>query len=211
MYYETQPKLLRLDLQHFAEDKANSSDATVNTDDANPNGEGTKQPADHMIPKSRFDEVNQRSKELQEKLDALLADKLDAERKSQEEAGEYQKLYETTSKEFTEFKAQFESAESRNKSLEGVINGLLETKLLSIPDKFHDLIPDNLTPEAKLEWISKAETKGLFGKEPQQPIGEQTNGNEQTGITKEQFQKMKYTERTKLFATNPDLYRQLSR
>ncbi|KPD00599.1 hypothetical protein LR69_01251 [Geobacillus sp. BCO2] len=61
------------------------------------------------------------------------------------------------------------------KQLESVVQSLLETKLSAIDEQYHDLIPDNLTPEEKLAWISKAEQKGLFAKKEKTPIGEGTN------------------------------------
>jgi seryl-tRNA synthetase len=172
------PKFLPLDIQFFSEDvNADSTDASLNTGEpANNNsaGEESKQ-QEKFIPKSRFDEVNQRFKDVQSQLDQLLAEKAAAEKQAQEEQGKFQELYETTSQEFTQVKTQYESVETRAKELEGVINGLLDTKLSTIPEDFHDLIPANLTPEAKLDWISKAETKGLFGKKEQKPIGEASN------------------------------------
>lgn len=203
--------LLRLDLQYFAEGDADPSAETKNTDtEADPNGEGTKQPEEIMIPKSRFDEVNNKYRDSQKQLEEFQAAKLTAERKAQEESGEFKTLYESTSKEYADFKAEIEAVQERNKNLEGVVAGLLDAKLQDIPEDFHDLIPSNLTPESKLEWISKAESKGLFGKAAQQPVGGQTNGSSQTGITKEQFLKMGYSERAQLLTTSPDLYRKLS-
>jgi hypothetical protein len=199
-------KLLPLNLQYFAEENTIAPDAAENTENEKP-----AETQDRMIPKARFDEVNQKFKDVQAQLEEFRKEKQESERKAQEEAGEFQKLYETTSKEYSEIKSHFESMGNRNKELEGVINTLLETRLKGIPEDFHDLIPGNLTPEAKLEWINKAETKGLFGKEAQQPVGEQTNGNEFSGITKEQFAKMGYVEKASLFTKNPDLYKKLSR
>ncbi|MBU5211065.1 hypothetical protein MHI39_20215 [Heyndrickxia sp. FSL K6-6286] len=145
----------------------NPSDETKKTEEV------TKE---HMIPKSRFDEVNQKYKDVQSQLDQLLTDKIAAETKAKEESGEYRELYERTTKEFGEFKSQFESVESRAKELESVVNTLLQTKLSGIPEEFHDLIPENLTPEAKLDWINKAETKGLFKESKvEQPVGGPTN------------------------------------
>lgn len=175
-------ELLRLNLQHFAEEgeTGNPSDGTLNTGEQNQPqnsaGESSKATTEsHMIPKTRFDEVNQKFKDVQSQLDALLSEKKEAERKAQEEQGKFQELYENTTKEFTDVKTKFESVENRAKELEGVINGLLETKLSTIPEDYHDLIPGNLTPEQKLDWINKAELKGLFGKREQKPIGEASN------------------------------------
>jgi DNA repair exonuclease SbcCD ATPase subunit len=174
--------LLSLDLQKFAEEaNATSTDASLNTEaqaSNNSAGEASTQQTEqsqHMIPKSRFDEVNQKFKDVQTQLNELLSAKQEAEKKAQEEQGKFQELYENTSKEYSDFKSKFESVDTRAKELEGVITGLLETKLEAIPQDYHDLIPGNLTPEQKLDWINKAETKGLFGKREQKPVGETTN------------------------------------
>ena len=171
---------LTLDMQFFSTDEtggATSSDATLNTEvqEQHQAGETSTKQTEHMIPKSRFDEVNQKFKDVQAQLNELLTAKQEADRKSQEEQGEFKKLYETTSQEFIQVKEQYQTVEERAKQLEGVINGLLESKLGNIPEEFHDLIPDNLTPEAKLDWINKAEVKGLFGKKEQKSIGETSN------------------------------------
>jgi len=139
-----------------------------------------------MIPKSRFDEVNGNYKSIKEELDALKdtqskaqieADKqalIDAEAK-----GEFESLY-------TEAKGQLESLSTdsvakvgRIEALEGVINGLLETKLESIDKSFHDLIPESMTAEQKLAWVNSAESKGLFGSTSteKEALGTKTNGN----------------------------------
>jgi hypothetical protein len=46
----------------------------------------------------------------------------------------------------------------------------------------------------------------LKGRQPQPP-----NNNQQTGITKEQFDNMKYSEKIELYNTNLELYQQLSK
>lgn len=173
--------LLPLNLQFFA-DGANAapSEATLNTDSSSDNntqsaGGESKAQSEHMIPKSRFDEINSNYKTVKAQLDQILAEKAAAEKEAQEKQGKFQELYENTSKEYGDFKAKYESVEGRAKELETVINGLLETKLEAIPQDYHDLIPSNLTPESKLDWINKAEAKGLFGKKEQKPIGDTTN------------------------------------
>lgn len=158
---------------------------TTNKDDNSPNA-GDK---DKMIPKSRFDEVNNKYKEMQKQLDAMLADKkkaddekAKADKKAKEEAGKFEELYKTTAGEMDKFKVESETAKTRIGELEAVINGLLEAKMAGIPEEFHDLIPSNLTPEAKLAWVTTAEGKGLFGSAQQkknEPVGKATNPNQQ--------------------------------
>jgi ribonucleoside-triphosphate reductase len=144
---------------------------------------GNEQAGEHMIPKSRFDEVNNGFKELKKQLDALTAEKTQKEqelaerdRKAKEEQGKFQELYETAAKDLDKFKGESKTAATRVQQLEAVINGLLEAKLEGVPEEFRDLIPANLTPELRLEWLAAAEKKGLFGaKKKETPVGESTN------------------------------------
>ncbi|TYS60478.1 hypothetical protein FZC76_21650 [Sutcliffiella horikoshii] len=171
---------LILDLQFFAEDPP--ADPPSN-DPQDPPADPPKQdpPKEHMIPKSRFDEINNNYKTAKEQLDKLLEEKKEQERLSAEQQGEFEKLYKQASSELETFKNQHSTAETRAKALEGVITNMLEAKLTSIPEEFHDLIPDNLSPEQKLDWIGKAEQKGFFGKEQEQPLGGSTNPPKATG------------------------------
>ena len=53
---------------------------------------------------------------------------------------------------------------------------MINSKLESIPEDMHDLIPQNLSTKERLTWIEKAQTKGLFEtRKSDQPIGGQTN------------------------------------
>lgn len=156
-----------------------ASDATKNT------GKDGSKPEEHMIPKSRFDEVNGKFKELQKQLDALTAEKTqkeqeqtERERKAKEEQGKFEELYKQTSKDMDGIKAENKTSKTRIQQLEAVINGLLEARLENVPEEFRDLVPGNLTPEQKLEWLSVAEKKGLFGAASQKketPVGQPTN------------------------------------
>ncbi|MZP28694.1 hypothetical protein GTO91_03040 [Heliobacterium undosum] len=133
-------------------------------------------PQEHLIPKSRFDEVNTKYKDVQGKLDQLLAERDTQAKKTKEQQGKFEELYKTAADELTKTKDGYKTASSRVEQLESVINGLLEAKLEGIPKDFHDLVPGNLTPEAKLEWLAMAEQKGLFGTGKQeQPVGQATN------------------------------------
>jgi|SRR5699024_658547 len=174
--------------QNHEEMNGQSSDGKENTETKK-----TEQ-KEHMIPKSRFDEVNNSYKALKEELDQIKAANKEAEeerqRKEQEEAekrGEFEKLYNKANSDLESVKEKHQTAQERVEALEGVINKLLETKLESIDKEFHDLIPENMTPEQKLAWVNNAEEKGLFGKKTvNEPIGEQTNpnGNQEIDIDK---------------------------
>lgn len=45
---------------------------------------------------------------------------------------------------------------------EGVLNAITEAKIKEIPEKFHALIPTNLTLTQKLEWLNTASETGVF-------------------------------------------------
>lgn len=192
--------LYPLDLQFFAADTGNEGGGT---NDENPNGQSSDgkentetktENKEHMIPKSRFDEVNNAYKTLKAELDKIKSAQDEAEKerqkKEQEEAekrGEFETLYKKANSDLETVKEERKAAKARIEVLEGVINDLLNAKLESIDEKFHDLIPEGMTPEQKLSWVTNAEKKGLFGNNSaNQPLGEQTNpkGNEEVDINK---------------------------
>lgn len=119
---------------------------------------------DIMIPKTRFDEINKKYKEMSDKMAEFEKGKAEIEKKKAEELGEFEKLYKETSKEMDSYKSKTTQAEERTKQLETVVNELIENKLKDIPDDFKDLIPEGMSADEKLAWISKAESKGFFKK-----------------------------------------------
>lgn len=129
-----------------------------------------------MIPKSRFDEVNNAYKELKAKLAELEETQKKKEQEEAEKRGEFESLYNQTKADLEKVTQNYKTTQKRVEVLEGVINELLEAKLENIDEKYHDLIPENLTPEQKLAWVVKAEKKGLFGNTNAEiPLGEPTN------------------------------------
>jgi predicted nuclease with TOPRIM domain len=106
---------------------------------------------DLMIPKARFDKVNSKYKSIKTELeDVQFLYKAEAD-KAQQLSGEIEQL-----------KGEMEKRQERIKTLEKAIGALVEAKLNKIPEDYHELIPKHLSVEEKLEWIAKAEEKGLF-------------------------------------------------
>lgn len=131
-----------------------------------------------MIPKSRFDEINGKYKEMLSKIETF--EKAEADRQAELEAkeleakkeqGKFEELYTGLQKELETYKAY----ENRSKELETVITGMVESKLKSVPEEMHDIIPTNLSAEQTLDWLTKAESKGLFGKPEVKEIGKPSN------------------------------------
>lgn len=144
----------------------------------------TPEPTEKMIPKSRFDEINNRNKETESRLaelEALLAERQkadeEAELKSKQEQGKFEELYQTAEKELNGFKEKATAYESRTSELESVINSLVESEIAAIGEDYAELIPDGLTPEAKLAWIGKAKEKGLFVKQDREIGTPKSGGN----------------------------------
>lgn len=171
---------LRLgDLQFFAEPgdpPADPEDPPNPEDDPEPPAD----PKDIMIPKTRFDEVNTKYKTAQEQLDKLLKDQEDAELEKKKQQGEFENLYNKATEDLETYKGNYEKSTTRVEQLEGIITSMLNTKLESIPEEFRDLIPENLSPEQKLDWITKADSKGLFKDKSQDPLGGATNPSGKT-------------------------------
>jgi predicted nuclease with TOPRIM domain len=104
-----------------------------------------------MIPKSRFDAINKKFKESSQREKALKA-----------ELEELQEQYKSVESKSFELNDLYEAQKERVAHLEKVIDKLIESKLEKIPEAYRDLIPENLAPDEKLEWLTKAEEKGLF-------------------------------------------------
>lgn len=189
------PQPLKLDLQYFSDggensegddpnqsqqgDNGQSQGDNTNSHEGNKSGDAHKQ--DNMIPKSRFDEVNNKFKDVQTQLDQLLKEKQDQELEQQKQRGEYEELYKDANGELERYKQEHGQYSERVEQLEGVIQTMVEAKLSEIPEDFHDIIPDGMSPEQKLQWISNAQAKGLFGAQTNpkedQPLGDNTNNN----------------------------------
>lgn len=171
-------------MYEMAEDIDPNTDPNKNDPNANPDGDKTPQ-NDLMIPKSRFDEINNKYKELADKVTQFEQIKADDAKKKAEELGEFEKLYKSTSQDLEGYKTKTTQAEERAKELENVVNELVENKLKDIPEDFKDLIPEGMSAEQKLAWISKAESKGLFKKSADVEIGKpMNNGAPQIDVNK---------------------------
>lgn len=162
---------------HEDQNQNSNTNDNTNSQESNKNEDARKQ--ENMIPKSRFDEVNDKFKEVKDQLDALLKEKQDKELEQKQKNGEFEELYKSTLSEVEALK----QSQQRAQALEGLISEMVDAKLSEIPEELHEIIPDGMTPEQKLSWITKAQSKGLFGVQKQtnpkedQPLGEGTNDN----------------------------------
>lgn len=110
--------------------------------------EETKPPVEEKKPV----EENKDSKEL----DTLKTELAEAQKKAEQVetlAGEVKTLTETVT-----------AKDSIIKEYEELIGTLVATKLEQVPEEYKELIPDNLDLKQQLNWLDKAEAKGLFTK-----------------------------------------------
>lgn len=61
---------------------------------------------------------------------------------------------------------------------EGILNGIIDSKLQEIPENLRELVPANLSLKERMDWIAKAEKSGLFKvSNPDIEIGKPLNPN----------------------------------
>lgn len=71
------------------------------------------------------------------------------------------------------YKAEIKALTDKTASYEAVITQLIEAKMANVPEDMAELVPAGDVVQ-KLEWLNKAEAKGLFGRaNPQVEIGKQ--------------------------------------
>jgi len=143
----------------------------------------TKNTGSHMIPKNRFDEVNQKYKDAEKRYKALEKAAQDAETKRLKESDDYKALYEKAQATITELQPKADGAESAQATLKEV----LEAQIESIPEAKRSLVPVELPTEKQLAWIAR--NRSLLSKAQPFDIGAGEtggSGDENVEITDEQ-------------------------
>lgn len=189
-----------MNLQTFAEGDPDPTPADPDPTPQDPPKTFTQEELDKIV----ADRIARERKRGEER---LRVEKEEAERKRLEEANEYKVLYEKTKVELEEERQSTKAAQL----------SVLKTTLLLETGYGLDQISrvmkyvtgdDEPTVRASIEELKI----DLPPKVNNKPVGGLTNGVlQQATITKEQFLKMSYQERLRLFETSPELYRQLSK
>jgi len=116
--------------------------------------------AELMVPKSRFDELNKRLKEIEKREADLVKASEEAARKAAEEQGEFKTLYETERVKANELAPQVETLTAKVAAYEAVIVELLDARIKALGDGAKTAVanlpgaPDSL---AKLQWLNANE------------------------------------------------------
>ena len=152
---------------------------------------------EHMIPKSRFDEVSKAYKDLQAKLEQVEKERQEQLEAQLKEQGRYKELAEQRAQEIAELKPKAETIDTYEATLISVLN----TQLAEIPENMRGLVPDELNTQQKLNWLSK--NKALLLKPRPLDIGAGKQGGsapETLDLTPEEL------ETAKRFGMSPEEY-----
>lgn len=169
--------LLPLNLQYFAE-----PDAGGGAGEGDKGGSGDwiddfyadNKKDENMIPKSRFDSINTKYKELLDATKTKDTEYADLVKKLEDADGSSKTLQET-----------IDAGTQRIEALEGLIQGMLESELEQIDEEYHELVPKDKPIEEQLDWLRKAKAKGLFGSKGYEfEIGQPSNPRGRQGSTR---------------------------
>jgi len=113
------------------------------------------QPAEHMIPKSRLDEVLETNRKLQERLDATEKERQEQLEAQLKEQGKYKELADQRAQKLAELQPKADQLDSYEVTLKSV----LEAEIAQLPEEFQDVVPESLSTKDKLDWLAKNKSK----------------------------------------------------
>jgi len=133
---------------------------TPNTDNAAPEQPQSESPAssqtensDHMIPRTRFNEVNEQRKEALAKLEAYEKNERERREKELAEQNKYKELYEEAQQKLSQLGTVQEQATRYQKAVQATN----EARLARIPDERRSLVPDYDDPVKLGAWLDENE------------------------------------------------------
>lgn len=135
-------------------EKVKATDSTVNDETTKPQNQEPKEP---KVEEPKKEEKEAGAEEVKVDVEQLKAELLEAQGKAKE--------VETLTATVETMKVEAEKTKAELKEYEELVSNLIETKLKEVPEDYKELIPDNLSLKQKLNWLEKAEAKGLFNKE----------------------------------------------
>lgn len=97
--------------------------------------------AEHMIPKSRFDELNKKVKAMEDEQAKLAKEREESERKAAEEKGEYKKLYEQATAKVGELTPKSQMLDK----LSEMVSAQLKAEVDKWPEEVKALLPTEPT------------------------------------------------------------------
>lgn len=167
-----------------------------------PSAKPDVQPTEHMIPKSRLDEVLDSNRKLQERIEAVEKERAEQLEKQLQEQGKYKELAEQRAQELANLQPKAKLVDEYEETLKSV----LAAEIATLPEEYQDVVPDGLSTKQQIDWLAK--NKAKFMKADAFDIGAGKRGikkNEKTaeltpeeietahsfGYTPEEYAKMK--------------------
>lgn len=154
-------------------------------------------PDEHMIPKSRLDEVLESNRKLQERLEAAERERQEQLEAQLKEQGKWKEIAEQRAQEMAQLKPKAEQADA----IEATLKDVLAAQVAELPENLRGLVPDELTTQQKLHWLSKNKPLLLKPKPVDIGAGKQGGGMPDGGtLTAEEL------EAARQFGMTPDEY-----
>lgn len=131
--------------------KMKAEDRTAEESAALDAAERENREKEHMIPKSRLDEVLESNRKLKEALEKAEADQKARETEALKEQGKWKEIAEQKEKENQQLAQRATQVDVYEKAL----SRTLDAQLAEIPEDLRKLVPSALNTTQKLEWISE--------------------------------------------------------
>lgn len=126
------------------------------TGEATPDAAENTDSQGHMIPKSRFDEINERMKAAETALREATEKREKEEEERKRKQGEYESLYEEAKGKLGEMTPKLETLQERVQALEAAITANNDARMERIPEPMRKLVPkDLMTPEELSKWLDE--------------------------------------------------------
>lgn len=106
---------------------------------------------EHMIPISRLNEVLDANKKLQEQLATTEKERQEQLEAQLKEQGKWKEIAEQRANEMAQLKPKADHADA----IEATLKDVLTSQVAELPENMRGLIPDELTTQQKLQWLSK--------------------------------------------------------
>jgi hypothetical protein len=103
------------------------------------------------VSRERLNEVLKINKDLEKRLKSLEKEQQEQLEEQMKEQGRYKELAEQHAKELAELKPKAMTVDS----YEATLVNVLETQMAEIPENMRGLIPDELSTQQKLNWLSR--------------------------------------------------------
>jgi chromosome segregation ATPase len=121
------------------------------SNDAPAGAENTGGHQEVMIPKARFDEINERMKKAERELQAFMDKQTDAEKTRLAEQEEYRQLAERLAAENDALKPYKAQAEAAHAALQETVEG----QIAQLSEDVRELVPTFADPRDTLAWLNK--------------------------------------------------------